>query len=48
MCVCAQLATSARAKGYKCNVYPVQVSSRGFVDMDSFEPLRKFLNGSKK
>ena len=44
----AQLATNARAKGYKCNVYPIQVGSRGYVDMDSFEPLRKFLKVKTK
>ena len=50
MCVCryAQLATNVGAKGYKCNVYPIQVGSRGYVVMDSFEPLRKFLKVKTK
>ena len=37
-----QLASNARAKGCNCNVYPIQVGSRGYVDINSFEPLREF------
>ena len=45
VCVCVCVCV---CKGYKCNVYPIQVGSRGYVDMDSFEPLRKFLKVKTK
>ena len=37
------LANNIRAKGYRCVLSPVQVGSRGYIDIRSFNLLREFL-----
>ena len=37
------LSEHIQSSGYSCTVLPLQVGSRGFIDLSSFEPLRSFL-----
>ena len=34
--------------GYDAELIPVQVGSRGFVDIDSFQPLQNYVGASKR
>ena len=34
--------------GYDAELIPVQVGSRGFVDIDSFQPLQNYVGASKE
>jgi hypothetical protein len=38
-----ELVQSIKSAGYRCDLYPIQVGSRGYIDIASFLPIKNLL-----
>ena len=38
-----ELVQSIKSAGYRCDLYPIQVGSRGYIDIESFLPIKNLL-----
>ena len=43
VCMCVSEQNDVQAAKYKCIVCPIQVGSRGYIDIDSFSPMKERL-----